>query len=734
MSEMNSSAVQRPLSDDEIDLQKLWGLLLDSRRLILAIAATVLLLGALYAALATPIYRADALLQIEKKQSGLPAFTELNQLMQQDSSAEGEIEILRSRRVLGQAVDHLGMAVQLRHDLPPIIGRFMAPGPAAQAGPLFAALVDASTDIRVTTFTVADDLPGKNFQLRAADDGQFSLWLDDTRLLSGAAGELLSSADGRVTLQLQHFALPKGEAVWLRRAPRLALINQLRGSLSVAERGRGTGIISITYSGPSPARNRAVLDAISEAYLLQNVQRQSAEAEKSLAFLEGQLPQVRADLEQAEARLNAFRLESGSVNLEVETEQVLQRLVALEAKESELNFQEKELSALYTREHPVFRTLIQQQQSVQAEKQQLVEQVRNLPETQQQVLRLARDVQVNQEIYVQMLNRTQELRVIRAGTVGNVRIIDQAASAPQPIKPRKSLILALTLVLGVMAGVAVVLVRAVFRQGIDSPMQIEETGLPVYAAIPRSAHQDRLSERIGASLASPGSVAASGALLAVAEPHDQAIEALRSLRTSLHFAMMDADNRVLMISGPGPEVGKSFVSANLAQVLSQINQRVLLIDGDMRKGHLHGYFAGHGEGGLSNYLSGQLPLEQVVCKNVLENLDFIARGDIPPNPAELLMHERFAALLTQLSASYDLVIIDSPPVLAVTDAAIIGQYAGTSLVVARFGLNTVAELTSCRQRFEQNGVHIKGAILNCMEKRASNSYGYYGYYQYSYKS
>ena len=710
--------------DDEIDLQKLWALLLDNRYLIAAITAVVLVLGSAYAMLATPIYRADALLQVEKKQGGLPGFDELSKLFEQESSAVGEMEILRSRMVLGEAVDRLGMTVQLHRNLPPLIGRLSAPGPAAEPGPLFGALVDAEADIRVGAFQVPEALVGQEFVLRATGDQGFELLLNGQTVLTGVAGTPAISESGQIRLDLDRFVLPAGDTVILRSASRVGIINALRSQFSVSEQGRNSGILSISYTGPSPARNRAILNAIADAYLMQNIRRLSAEAEKSLEFLEAQLPSIREDLEQAEESLNAFRLQSGSVDLSAETQQVLQRLVMLEAKENELLFQEKELSALYTREHPAYRTLIQQQQALQAEKDRLSEQVRNLPETQQEVLRLTRDVQVNQEIYVQMLNRAQELRVVRAGTVGNVRIIDRAESAPVPIKPKKPLIVALSLVLGLMVGVGAVLLRAAFRQGVETPAQIEEAGLPVYATIPLSEKQSSISLALNDMLGRP---VPEKSLLAVADPNDQAVEALRSLRTSLHFAMMDADNRVLMVSGPSPEVGKSFVSANLAQVLAQIDRRVLLVDGDMRKGHLHKYFAMKGEGGLSNYLSGQIALADVVHAGVLPNLDFIARGDVPPNPAELLMHERFAALVEQMSGQYDLVIIDSPPVLAVTDAAIIGQYAGTSLIVARFGQNTVPELQACRQRFEQNGVQIKGAILNCMEKRATNTYSYYHY-------
>lgn len=725
MNDSNPGNSQRQYHEDEIDLARLWGLLVDNRKLIAVVTAAALLLGVAYALLATPIYRADALLQVEKKQGGLPGFAEVSELFEQESSAVGEIEILRSRMVIGEAARSLGMAVSLRRTGWPVLSRFTAPAPAFESGPLYGAVTDSLTDIRVQEFMVPESLEGEAFELRPEADG-FSLWYGGEEILRGRAGAVAASADGRVKLDISVFESRPDDRYELVRNSDLSAIGGIRRGLSVAEQGRNSGILSISFTGPSPARNRAILNAIAEAYLMQNIRRMSAEAEKSLEFLEQQLPEIRDNLEKAEQILNNYRLDSGSVDLTTETQQVLARLVALEAKENELLLQEKELGRLYTREHPAFRTLIQQQQAVRDEKARLNEQVKSLPETQQEILRMTRDVHVNQEIYVQMLNKTQELKVVRAGTVGNVRIIDHAATAPQPIKPRRGMIVALSLVLGGMLGVGAVLVRAAFFRGIETPGQIEDTGLPVYATVPLSDQQVYLTDFLPGKLRRPAG-ASKTTVLALADPADLAVEALRSLRTSLHFAMMDASNHLLMISGPSPGIGKSFVAANLAVVLAQINSRVLLIDADMRKGRLHHDFNLSSKVGLSSWLSGQHTLEQVIQATPISNLSFLARGEAPPNPAELLMHPRFSELLDQLAGRYDLIIVDTPPILAVTDAAIVGQYAGTSLMVARFGKNSVHEVEIARQRFSQNGVTIKGAILNCMEKRAANAYGYYAY-------
>jgi len=197
---------------------------------------------------------------------------------------------------------------------------------------------------------------------------------------------------------------------------------------------------------------------------------------------------------------------------------------------------------------------------------------------------------------------------------------------------------------------------------------------------------------------------------------------------------MEAKNNVIAISGPSPGVGKSFISVNLATVLAQSSKKVLIIDADMRKGYLQKAFNEKWENGLSDFLSGRLELKNVIKQTKVENLHLITRGQIPPNPSELLMHERFSKLIETIKEHYDIVIIDTPPILAVTDPAIVSAHAGSTLLVTRFGQNHIRELDLTRNRFEQNGIDVKGVVFNGVLKKASNAYGYYGYYNYEYKS
>ena len=188
-----------------------------------------------------------------------------------------------------------------------------------------------------------------------------------------------------------------------------------------------------------------------------------------------------------------------------------------------------------------------------------------------------------------------------------------------------------------------------------------------------------------------------------------------------------------MITGPSPGVGKSFVTSNLAAVIAQSGKKVLLVDADMRKGYLHKVMRCQGEKGLSDILSGRITLFDAIQKTQLNNLHVIAHGQVPPNPSELLMHENFSRFVKEISGMYDMVIFDTPPILAVTDAALVGSQAGTTLMVTRYGLNGVKEIEFAKRRLEQNGLLVKGVIFNAVVRKAS-TYSEYGYYQYDYQS
>ncbi|MDL1990227.1 polysaccharide biosynthesis tyrosine autokinase [Vibrio parahaemolyticus] len=709
--------------DDEIDLGKLFGIILDAKWLILCTVVLFSIVGVGVAILSTPIYKADALIQIESKSSGgISAMVgDMGELFSAESSATTEIEIIKSRMILGGTVDKFNLTTVASPNYMPIIGKGLA------------RIQGEQISINVTRFNAPSYAVGIPLTLEVVDAEQKAFKLTEDNgsvVLEGRVGELLEK-NGYQFLATELVA-QTGDSFTVSKISKLDAINKLQENLSISERGKQTGIISLSFSGEDRTKIQAILNDISQNYFLQNVQRNSAEAEQSLEFLKGHLPDIKTKLTASEDVLNRFRQENESIDLGLEAQSTLKVMVELEAQLNELTFKESEISQRFTQDHPAYKSLLDKRQTLLKEKERLNKQVQKLPKTQREVLRMTRDVEVNQQIYIQLLNKVQELNIIKAGTVGNVRILDSAQSFSKPIKPKKALIVVLATLLGGMAGVAFVLIRAAFHRGVETPDQIEQMGIPVYASVPKSIQQLEFASKLKRNKSKGNNELV---LLAEANPADLSIEALRSLRTSLHFAMMEAKNNVLMISGPAPSIGKTFVSTNFAAVAAKTGQKVLLIDADMRKGYLQQCFGLRWDNGLSEYLSGKVAPSNIIKSTSIDNLNVVTRGQVPPNPSELLMHPRFKSFIDDMSAEYDLVIIDTPPVLAVTDPSIVGALAGTTLMVARFDQTTLKEIEVARGRFEQSGVEVKGVILNAVEKKASNSYGYgYGYYNYAYKS
>jgi len=549
-------------------------------------------------------------------------------------------------------------------------------------------------------------------------------------LLTGQVGRFYESSGFQ--LQVETLDANPGAQFSVVRWPRLTSILRYQKLLDVAERGKESGIIGLALESTRPEAAIQVLNEVARIYVRQNIERTSAEAAQSLAFLKDQLPQVRKDVEQAETALNQFQIRNKTIDISLEAKAILDQIVALDASISELKMQQAEIERKFTPQHPVYRALLTQLAELTARQSELAKKVESLPTTQQELLSLTRDLKVSTEIYTQLLNKYQELDVMRAGTVGNVRLIDTAdVDLRNPVRPQKALIVVIATLLGAFVAVALVLFRKALNRGVSNPNELEKLGLPVYAAIPFSAIQKDMDQKLFRS-----NKVGSTQLLALSNPTDLAIEGLRSLRTSLHFAMLEAGNNRLMISGPSPQVGKTFVSANLAAVVAHSGQRVLLVDVDMRKGYLHKVFGVAAENGLSDLLAKHCELGTAIHTTEVENLHVLSRGRIPPNPSELLMHANFSEFLDQVSALYDLVILDTPPFLAVTDATIVGRQSGTNLIVARFELNSVREVELTMRRYQQNGIELKGAIFNGIEKRSSAKYGYgaYSYYHYEYTS
>lgn len=727
--------------DDEINLVEYWDIIVDSRWLILAITALVIAIGGAYAYLARPVYEANLLIQVEDSGSSAKSFLgDAASLFDVKTPAAAEIEIIRSRMIMGQAVDNTLLYIDARPRYLPVVGNWMARRASQLSEPGFfgwGGFVTGAEKIAVTSFNVPQHLEGTGFRLTARGPGQYALSHPDlTESLAGKVGTPMvrSTPLGTVSLLVTRMDAKPGAEFNLTRRSRLATIEDLQTNLKLAEKGKQSGVIDATLQSPDPLKLTLILNEIGHQYVRQNVERKAAEAQKMLAFLDVQMPQLKKQLNQSEEAYNRYRNQQGTVALDEEAKLILKSSVDLHSKLLEAQQKRRDLVSRFTAEHPVVKTLDEQIAAWNREIASLDTRVRGLPRVQQDALRLERDVKVNNEAYQSLRNNALQLQLIREGKVGNVRLIDEAAVPEVPVKPKRQLVLALAAVLGLLGAVMLVLARNALFRGIRNPQEIEaHTGLSVYSTIPLSPQQEALARM--ALGRQPGLH-----LLAAVSPNDAAVESLRSLRTALQFAMLEAPNNRVLVTGATPGVGKSFVAANFAAILASAGKRVLLVDADLRKGHLNYYFGVERERGLSEVVAGSLKPSEAIRREVLPNLDLLTTGVLPPNPAELMMSSAFALVLDELSAQYDLVIMDTPPVLVAADTVGMAAQAGTVLLVARAGQTQMGELHESAKRLAHAGKSVSGVIFNAIDlsRRHYGSYGYkyggYKYRQYSYQS
>ncbi|AXE95227.1 polysaccharide biosynthesis tyrosine autokinase [Paraburkholderia terricola] len=726
-------------AEADSDLIRYLDIVVANRWLIGSIFAVVVLLGAAYTFLAKPTYEADIMIQVEEDNptSATSLLGGVSSLFDVKTEAEGELEILRSRMVVDQAVNNLRLYIDARPRYFPLIGWRIADSAKSLSDPGllgWGGFCWGTESIDVREFEVPKTLEGERFKLTLLENHRFRLVQSDLDApIEGVIGIPVDvdQGVGRIHLLVAGVNAKPGAVFNLTRESKLQTLTDLQQKLNMQQKGKQSDIITGTLRGGDPQQISAILTQIGDAYVAQNVKRKAAEAEKSSQFLEGLLPGLKHELEGAEKRYNAMRNRRGTFDVGLEAQTFLQESVAAQSGLLDLQQKRADLATRYAPGHPAIVALGQQIDAMKAKLGDVNGRMKRLPNLEQDAVSLMRDVQVAQEIYVGTLNNIQQLKLVAAGKVGNVRQVDEARQPEEPVWPKKPLVIGLAAIAGLMLGIGTAFAREMLYGGVTDAQDIERyAGLNVYGAIPLSQAQKSLNMGMLSGKASRY-------LLAESNPGDPSIESLRSLRTALSFAMLEAPNNRLLLTGPTPGVGKSFTSANLAAVLCGGNKRVLLVDADMRRGHLHQYFGCARGQGLSNVLAGQATVEAAIQHAVSPGLDLLTTGSIPPNASELLFSDRMNRLMESLGERYDMVVIDTPPVLAVADAPLMAAIAGTVLLVARFQKTAIGELTESARQLQRANAPLKGVIFNGVDARAfgyRSKYGAYRYVAYQYES
>ena len=721
----NLKSNQMAMDEDEINLGALLDNLWLDRKLVGLIAAAIFALGTAYAFMAKPIYEANLIVQVEDSPGSTKSLLgDVGAFFDTKTAATAEIELLRSRMVVANAVDSLSLYVDARPKYFPFVGRWWASKSKQLSNPGilgFGGYAWGSEAIEVPVFNVPQEMQERKFILIARGNGEFELQQPDYDIaIKGKTGQAVEqeTPSGKVEILVAKLEANPGTQFFVRRKSRLNAIESMQKDLQIAEKGKLSGVIEVKLEGGDPLLTAKILNAVGHEYIRQNVDRKSEEAEKTIVFLDSHLPEIKRNVEEAETRYNKLRDTRGTIDIGEEAKNALQQAVAIEVKLLEVKRAREELLTKFTPQHPSVVNADKQLQILNSQKAAIQEQIKRLPGVEQDVISSMRDVKVGTELYTSLLNTAQQLRLAKASKIGTSRLIDEAVVPEQPVKPKRLLVILLSVLLGLFIGVMASFIRKSMRGAIDSPKMIEDaTGLQVYATILESKQQEALSLKIQAKEAGQF-------ILAETQPDDLSIESLRSFRVALQFAMLDAANNRVMITGPTPGVGKSFIAANMAVILGQAGKRVLLIDMDLHKGHLNQYFGLERAAGLSEILAGEITLEQATHKNILKNLSFISNGTHVANPGSLFLNERLPQFLDQCSRQYDIVIVDASPALLISDVAVIGPNMGTTFMVVRDGASTLADLTTAVKRLGQARVEVKGVLFNGQLQRVSSRYGY----------
>ena len=691
---------------EETDLLDLLKDLAKNWRIMIPCIIVAGIVGVFVAMWIRPVYKVDALLQIESKSNksaglmgGLPS------LFAPTSPAETEIELIKSRHIIGDAVEKM----HLQYQAIPVNGldRLLHKEGRMELN-----------QYEVPWSRISEDEKIAPWIAEAVDSVSFNLYDHNNRkVFSGSVGKTyhFPYAGDTATISIYRMDATPGQKFELFKLERLDAIAAFKSAFDIKEKGKKTGILEFSYKDIYPDRATQILNEIATSYLRQNVEQRNAEAQKTLEFLEKQLPAVKAQMDSSLLKFNTYRNKVGSVDIDAETRLVLEKRNKLQQNLLDLQQRKQSAIRLFQPEHPTIKTLEEQENNLKRELANNAIATKKLPNTQQEVLKLTNEVDMSKIMYTTMLNNIQQLKLVSAGEVGSVRIIDFAEEVSSPIKPKKSLIICAAIFFGLLFGAGLVTIRSKFSNGVRDAHFIErETGFSVYAKVPKGNPKGTKGTRP----------------LAVVEPDDVAVESLRTLRSSLEFSMDENSNPIIGISGLIPGVGKSFISVNLAALYAGLGKKVLLIDADLRKGRLHKEFGIKRGKGLSQLLLHTATIDEVISSTEVENLYILPCGNVPSNPSELLGSKRYGDLIEELKAQYDLIIIDTPPIMLVTDAALACRLAAQIVMVIEYNKHSIDAIQDgMKQLLKGNNTAHASFVINKYEHSHNDGYGYkYGKY------
>lgn len=575
----------------------------------------------------------------------------------------------------------------------------------------------------------------------------------------------------------------------------IGVVNAFLSKLKV-EPVRNSRIVKINYETFTPELSALVANTIADVYIDQSLETKTGVSQEAVNWLQKKIEELRKKVEESEMKVQKYKEENQIISIEERETITAQRLnelnqqlmdaqvkrveaetrymslkklsqepemiqstqevignsfiQSLKAQEVELEKQYAEMSEKYGPKHPQLIRLRSQLDEIKHRINLEVKKIINSIKTEYEVAKareetirnafeemkreaqefnkksiefgvLKRQAESDRQMYEILLKRLNEASVGEDIQAVNVRIVDRAVVPKFPVKPRKLLNLALSVLIGLVLGVGFAFFFDYLDNTFRTPEDVEDTlAIPFLGIVP----DIKLKE---------GEPEDYRDLVVQKKTRSTSAEAFRSIRTNLLLSSAEHKPGVILITSPGPIEGKSLVSTNLALILAQTEERVLLIDGDMRKPRIHKVFGLDDSKGLSTLLTGHSDIKEVIFESGIPKLYLLPSGPRPPNPAELLGSNKMVEVISELRKRFNYIIIDSPPLIAVTDSAVLSKSVDGVVLVLKAGQTTRELAKRAHKNLKELNARVLGAILNDVDLEKDRYYYYYPYYYKYYK-
>lgn len=703
------------LDADYVDLRMLFQSIIEKKWFILTVGFIIFTLAITYAFVKPTKYQASILLKVQHTQHNvLGTIANPNQQLGLANISEEplavQMALIQSEFILRPVIKSLGLDISIspyKHSFFDFLFK-------QHAGQISISELDIPTKYLKKPLHLVIDAH-KHYRL-------FNQHGDI--LIQGNEGYLASNKDS-VAIKIDKINSPAGSEFTLIKDQEFDILGKIRANLNIADlsgssenNSNKVAILRVSLIGNDPVQITNILDQIAITTQQQNMKLKALDAEKTLEFLNKQLPVIQESLKKAETRLNEYRSTNGRIDIKFQTQYLLNHLSEINKQLEKLRLQKINLLQKFTSNHPFVISLSQEINESEKNRHELMNQLNNLPASEQEALNLTREVNVKNNLYMILLNQIHQLEVIKKGIMSDIQIL-APASTPYMLQSMKPTVIGFFgLFVGLILGCMGVLGWRILIQRIDDPNWTEHIwNINNLAIIPYS------KEQAFNSLAIQSQARKSLPLLAYKSHNDIAIESLCSLRTFLQLALEHSHNNIIAMMGISKGVGKTFITANLASLLARIGNSVLVIDGDIRDGHMNQYFLNASTSGLTDVIHGKITIEQaVIHPKECENLAYLPAGTQSERAADLLICDSFKSLLLDLSKKYQYIFINTPPNISNTDNFLIGSLAGINLLVLGAHMHEAADIDMVIKRFNHAGIKLNGCIFNNLK---SNKKKYY---------